>query len=194
MGNRYNNRMHHQSVHQTTTFLPMLCSSTTPIKDVHRRRPNSSSFSSSSSGSHPSSPKVTCMGQVNRSNRVTGYPPPTKTTTASPIKYHKLIRLFSGKNITTATTTTGRSGVKTVGRSRSERKVGCRDRENIYATVNVAELDPPLPVVKRLQQPAAAAADGNLWKRRSGGSELKTLQLQQIYLPNKLCVQPITTV
>ncbi|KAH7856744.1 hypothetical protein Vadar_005066 [Vaccinium darrowii] len=62
-----------------------------------------------------------------------------------------------------------------VGGSRSKRKVGCRDREYIYATVNVADPNPPLlPVVKRLQR--LAAADVNLWKRRSGGWELKTLQ------------------
>lgn len=190
MGNRYNNHMHRQHLHQRTTFLPMLCSRTS-IKDVHRRRPPNPS----SSSSHPSSPKVTCMGQVNRSNRVTGYPTTTATAAAAatPIKYHKLIRLFSGKT-PTATTTTGRSAEKMiVGRSLSERQMGYRDLSESYAAVNVAELDPPLPVVKRRQQPAAA--DGNLWKRRSGGCELESLQLQHIQLPNKRCVlQPITTV
>ncbi|KAG5544582.1 hypothetical protein RHGRI_017120 [Rhododendron griersonianum] len=167
----------------------MLCSRTS-IKDVHRRRPPNPS---SSSSSHPSSPKVTCMGQVNRSNRVTGYPTTATAAAATPIKYHKLIRLFSGKT-PTATTTTGRSAEKmVVGRSLSERQMGYIDVSESYAAVNVAELDPPLPVVKRRQQPAAA--DGNLWKRRSGGCELEGLQLQHIQLPNKRCVlQPITSV
>lgn len=44
--------------------------------------------------------------------------------------------------------------------------------------VSLLELDPPLPVVKQQQQQGNNGENMSLWKRRSGGAPLKSLQLQ----------------
>ena len=49
------------------------------------------------------------------------------------------------------------------------------------ACISIVDMDPPLPVIKE-QKPQGEDAD-SLWKRRSGGVALKTLQLQQIHHP-----------
>ncbi|THF98664.1 uncharacterized protein LOC114313938 [Camellia sinensis] len=187
MGNGYNQQQQ-QHLHERSTYLPMLCSRSrfTSIKDVHLPKcqhhyHHHLHLSSSSKSNDPSSPRVSCMGQVNRNNsRVIGLPTSYRfTTTTTNIKYHKLKRLFSGRNLTTTTTTTAAA---TRGRGHIK---SSDDNDYGPAPVNIAALDPPLPVVKRVQQQAVDGGDGvNLWKRRSGGAALKNLQLQQIHIPN----------
>ncbi|XP_052202544.1 uncharacterized protein LOC127808175 [Diospyros lotus] len=204
-GNGYN----HQSFHQrNSSFLPILCSRPS-IKDVQLprwRHHRSASFSDD-----PSSPRVSCIGQVKRTNRVIAFPTPCRFTAAKPapatnLKYHKLRRLFSGKGLAAPPSINHSSGKNAT--ANSARRVKLNDSHNNYNTsdggdrvdyaaaaaaeVNIAELDPPLPVVKR-------AADGrreevNLWKRRSGGVALK-VQLQPVHHTsnNPHClVQPTT--
>ncbi|KAL7246384.1 hypothetical protein ACSBR2_001482 [Camellia fascicularis] len=197
MGNGYNQQQQQQQhLHERSTYLPMLCSRSrfTSIKDVHLPKcqhhyHHHHHLSSSSKSNDPSSPRVSCMGQVNRNNsRVIGLPTSyrfttttttTKTTTTN-IKYHKLKRLFSGRNLTTTTTPTTAAATRGRGHIKSS-----DDNDYGPAPVNIAALDPPLPVVKRVQQQAVDGGDGvNLWKRRSGGAALKNLQLQQIHIPN----------
>ncbi|KAK4352686.1 hypothetical protein RND71_028204 [Anisodus tanguticus] len=182
---------HHIRNGSSSFFLPMLCKLS--IKDV---KLNNSKDPSSSNSNHtePTSPKVSCMGQVKRNNRVIGFPTPyrpnSSTAITGPIlnpkvKYTKLKKLFSGKNFT------DREVLKrsvTVVNSRKSSQVN--DRESSKIEVNVSELDPPLPVVKKVKSPPV---DGGLWKRRSGGAALKNLQIQQIHLStdNNL-LQPTT--
>lgn len=210
MGNGYNysHHLHQQSFYNKNSFLPLLCR--VSIKDIKLReyKDRSSSFSDD-----PSSPKVSCMGKVKKTNRLIGLSTPyrltaataaTTTTTAKTntnhqghIKYTKLRRLFSGKNLTTSvpatTTTTTKASNNTVyggGNARSCREIilrksGSRRSSKINNDdgrtdhVNIGELDPPLPVIKKVQQPCEV----NLWKRRSGGPALKSLQIEQIHEP-----------
>ncbi|XAR62627.1 hypothetical protein NMG60_11017461 [Bertholletia excelsa] len=197
MGNGYNHHHHlHQNLqYRSTGFLPMLCSRPS-IKDVH--------IPKSSSAVDPSSPRVGCMGEVKRTNRVIGFPPPyrfatTKTTATATathvnVKYHKLKRLFSARNLPAVPPTT----VATTTISSSRRSSEMINVRSVPAAVKIEEMDPPLPVVKRVQP----AAEVSLWKRRSGGPSIQSLQLQHIHqLPhnsnNSLSInnlQPISTV
>ncbi|KAL1223747.1 hypothetical protein V5N11_029794 [Cardamine amara subsp. amara] len=169
---------------QRPTFLPMLCSRpsiknvTVPVKSHQEDHQTD-----------PLSPKISCIGQVKRSNKIGGFPSSTATSIIPAAHHHhfKLKRLFSGKNLTFSapTTTTTRTSR---GRIRKE------DFDNKKIDViNVAELDPPLPVVKKKYDGAAGdkAAD-NLWKRRSGGGgcQLRSLQIQ----PNGAHQLKVTTV
>ncbi|XP_059630320.1 uncharacterized protein LOC132273375 [Cornus florida] len=164
MGNGYNHHLHHQKLQHRGTFLPMLCSRTW-IKDVHL--PKLWQRRSGSSG-EPTSPRVSCMGQIKRNNKVTAY---TKTN----LKYHnsnKPKNLLPAK--THITTTSGGGG--------SARRSNFSDHYHNYVPVNIVDMDPPLPVIKRVQQPAEGGRDEtSLWKRRSGGMALKGLQ---IHTPN----------
>ncbi|XP_010312805.1 uncharacterized protein [Solanum lycopersicum] len=182
MKNGYSQHHHQQLYHHirhgsTAFFLPMLCKLS--IKDVKLQNSKPPSSANSSTHTEPTSPKVSCIGQVKRNNRVTGFPTPYKSTSStaitrpvnSKVKYMKLRKLFSGKNFTPG-----------------DRK---SDRSKVIVEVNVNELDPPLPVVKKVNP--VPATDGGLWKRRSGGSALKSLQIQQIQLPNhNTLLQPTT--
>ncbi|XP_060192376.1 uncharacterized protein LOC132621913 isoform X2 [Lycium barbarum] len=175
MGNGYN--QHHQQQQQqqlyhhirngnNSFFLPMLCKLS--IKDVKLQNTKnpSSSNNISSDNNEPCSPKVSCMGQVKRNNRVTGFPTPITGPVNPKVKYPKIKKLFSGKN---------RSSVTVVKES---------------SKINISELDPPLPVVKKVK---TVNEDGGLWKRRSGGATLKSLQIQQVHLStDKNLLQPTT--
>ncbi|MCD7472677.1 hypothetical protein HAX54_013978 [Datura stramonium] len=209
MGNGYNQHHHQQQLYHhirngsSSFFLPMLCRLS--IKDVKLQSCKDPSSSSTISGdkynqNEPSSPKVSCMGQVKRNNRVIGFPTPYRPTSSTAItgpvnpklRYTKLKKLFSGKNFTPRNTGDRqvlKRSVTVVGSLKST-KLNDRDGSKINREVNVSELDPPLPVVKKVKTPPA---DGGLWKRRSGGAALKSLQIQQIHLPtdNNL-LQPTT--
>lgn len=62
--------------------------------------------------------------------------------------------------------------------------------------IDVGELDPPLPVLKKAAPPPGVGGDeANLWKRRFNGAALKTLQIESINLPNsisKISLPPTT--
>lgn len=207
MGNGYNHHHHHQQQQlyhhirngSTSLFLPMLCRLSIKDVNLHNSKDPCSSTTNLSRDNHnePSSPKVSCMGQVKRNNRVIGFPTPYKPTSSTPVnpklvKYTKLKKLFSAKNFTPRNSA-GREILKrsvTVVGSRKFSKLNDRDNGSKIVEVNLSELDPPLPVVKKVKPPPA---DGGLWKRRSGGAALKNLQIQQIHLAtdNNL-LQPTT--
>ncbi|KAM1119725.1 uncharacterized protein LOC126631198 [Malus sylvestris] len=197
----------HMHNHQRSIFLPMLCSRPS-IKDV--RLPKSASVKEDAL-----SPRISCMGQVKRSNKVTGFPTPLAThrllTISSnpnskdnisspnnhhhnPLKYSKLKKRFSGKNLNNpnaaaaATTTTTTRNTTTRCRSQvivNGKNGGSGTRiKNNGANINLLDLDPPLPVIKRVPKKPAEEQEEevkSLWKRRSGGVELKRLQLKQIH-------------
>ncbi|XP_021748040.1 probable serine/threonine-protein kinase dyrk1 [Chenopodium quinoa] len=135
MRNKYNQHQQlqqeyeQQHHHQRSKFLPMLCSSSTKqvIKLSHRRNASTSSSSSSTVSDEPLSPRVGCMGQVKRNNKVVGFPNMSfvsgfsTSNTSSPnnnmksdqmssnysssnsiVKYHNLIRFFSTKSLTSS--------------------------------------------------------------------------------------------
>ncbi|CAK9168143.1 unnamed protein product [Ilex paraguariensis] len=200
MGNGYHqSHLHHQNFHNRSTFLPTLCR--VSIKDIKLSRAHSSS------SDDPSSPRVSCMGQVKRNNKVNGFPTPYKfhsptstTTKAHPhnhhMKYTKLKRLLSGKNLTATTTTAPAAAIATSSGCNSRRgMIICdtrRPRFNYHnnVPVNIVELDPPLPVVRRVEPPATGRDEGNLWKRRSGKMALKGLQIEQINVPDNQYLPP----
>ncbi|KAK9271390.1 hypothetical protein L1049_026980 [Liquidambar formosana] len=192
MRSEFSRQFRHQKLHERSSFLPMLCSKPS-IKDVSlpQWKDRSASFSDD-----PLSPRVGCMGQVKRNNRVVGYPStttlhrfpttPTKSQDRS-IKYFKLKKLFSGKNLLTPPSTAAtNSSCSSRGRQKSD-----YDSSENSVSISVVDLDPPLPVPKRpVQQRNDGDSDGiNLWKRRSGGLALKSLQVQQIHLSNQF-LQP----
>ncbi|KAM3360877.1 hypothetical protein P3S68_015731 [Capsicum galapagoense] len=197
MGNGYNNHHEQQLYHHirngsTTFFLPMLCRLS--IKDVKlhnsKHPPPSSSTHSRDNRNEPCSPKVSCMGQVKRNNRVNGFPTTAITGPVNPkVKYTKLKKLFSAKNFTPRNSNDGQVLKRSVTVVDSRKSTKLNDKL-VHVEVNISELDPPLPVVKKVN---LAPVDGGLWKRRSAGAALKSLQIQQIHLPdhNNL-VQPTT--
>ncbi|KAM7256473.1 hypothetical protein ACFE04_012214 [Oxalis oulophora] len=168
---------------KTTTFLPMLCSRPS-IKDVTVPK----SLSSSSFSDDPLSPKIGCMGQVKRvhNNKIIGFSPSSSSsssshhqnlTTITTSVHHnsKQKRLFSN------TTSSSSSSRSRQGRIRGRQRSG---RENEASVpVNIADMDPPLPVVKKVNRPSVDGEDNNnnLYKRRSGGITLTSLQLQHVH-------------
>ena len=143
----------------------------------------------------PLSPKIGCMGQVKRNNKIVGFPATNKlaitTRNNNNVKHSRLKRIFSGKNLNGTTTSIARS---TTGLRRSEVVVNgasgpkIDDSKENSVSVSIENMDPPLPVVKR---PTKDGETNSLWKRRSGGLALKNLQLQEIQL-NRSCLAPTT--
>ncbi|OMO84877.1 hypothetical protein COLO4_21819 [Corchorus olitorius] len=193
------------------TFLPMLCSKPS-IKDVTlpKWKDRSASFSDD-----PLSPKISCMGQVKRNNRIVGFPSAASHKLAlttknnngcsnhTSIKYSKLKKLFSGKNLigspaaatatapstTTANTTISyrrKEAVLVNGKTNRASKNSDNGKENNSTSnsINIETMDPPLPVIKRVPKQGSEKGDhgDTLWQRRSRGVSLKSLQLQQIQL------------
>ncbi|XP_020213682.1 uncharacterized protein LOC109797924 [Cajanus cajan] len=192
-----NENQHHQLYYQKSTFLPMLCSRPS-IKEVTLPRLRDQS---SSSGNDPLSPRISCMGQVKRNNKIATshrltFTTKTNTnTTSSPLvkyKYSKLKKLFSGKNfiITTPNTTTSTTTISTCGSRKPVAKHQRNENSNNVVCISIEEMDPPLPVVKKLED---AKEVDSLWKRRSGTARpaLKNLQLHQIHHP-RISLQPPT--
>ncbi|CAJ1971821.1 unnamed protein product [Sphenostylis stenocarpa] len=165
----------------------MLCSRPS-IKDVSlpQWRDQPGSFSSD-----PLSPRIGCMGQVKRHNKIVGLLT-TKSNTSSSIispsvKYSKLKKLFSGKNLGTSTTTIATAPTASSCGSRPRVTVNsanvlrnhkhrCRRSENVVP-ISIENMDPPLPVIKRVKKPEEERQVDSLWKRRSGGAALKSLQI-----------------
>lgn len=216
MGNAYRDHHHHHLHHRNnlqlqlkSSFLPMLCSKPS-IKDVKLPKWNDEDRSASFSDD-PMSPKVGCMGQVKRSNRVVGFPTPNKliaiaakaNVNNSLNKYAKLKRLFSSKSLLISVAAVGscrgRRQKESYGCAGSKKK--CEKIENsVSSSVSILDMDPPLPVIKKVSKPATegggrddsgGGGDSSLWKRRSGGVALKGLELQQIHHPRHH-MQPVT--
>ncbi|KAL3641787.1 hypothetical protein CASFOL_012602 [Castilleja foliolosa] len=181
MGSGYD----HRQLHPKNIFLPMFCRLS--IKDIitlnhHRKNPISAATD------EPSSPKVSCMGQVKRNNRVVGFPPAAGATHHR--RYSKLKRLFSGKTLLPPATASG--GGKTQSKSfrfsgevcvkkQSKLKLKNECEQDCVKVVNIGEIDPPLPVVKRAATPGGCCDEVNLWRRRfNGAAALKGLQIEQV--------------
>ncbi|XP_050213506.1 uncharacterized protein LOC126664922 [Mercurialis annua] len=189
MGNGYNHHQNLQFQHSKATFLPMLCSRPS-IKDVIRPRIKDRTVDFSS---EPLSPKIGCMGQVKRHNKVVGFPSNNNKIIFNSIsninvpvvKYSKLKRFFSVKNINPNCTTTSSTsrGVMVLNNGETRRPKFGVSEENIGSDcmIRIEEMDPPLPVViKKCRE--EEEVDNTIWKRRSRGLELKNLQLQRIQL------------
>ncbi|KAL1561306.1 hypothetical protein AAHA92_04024 [Salvia divinorum] len=161
---RRRHQQQQQLLHHKTIFLPLFCRLS--LKDIslprlHRRDPSSSD--------HPSSPKVSCMGQLKRNNRIV-----TAATPPHSRAYSKLRKLFSGKTL--LPTTTAAACIAAAGRS--EICASRKESEVRSKAVDVGELDPPLPVVKKAA--AGEEANVNLWKRRlNRAAPLETLQIRK---------------
>ncbi|KZV50924.1 hypothetical protein F511_10495 [Dorcoceras hygrometricum] len=184
------------------------------IKDVRFRHTGDRS-------DDPSSPKVSCIGQVRRKNRGIGF----NTTAAAnssaaasrtdniqhPHNYTKLITKFSGRTlvppITTNNSGSRRSGSRSCRTTREMISVsdlrmthlkrydrdGFADPECVQAVIDVAEMDPPLPVMKRVTPPGGGGVgEVNIWKRRFNGVALKSLQIDQIHLSKSRFLPPTT--
>ncbi|XP_044512063.1 uncharacterized protein LOC123230033 [Mangifera indica] len=188
MGNGYNHHFHHRNLHiHKSTFLPMLCSRPS-IKDAVL--PKWEDRSTSVSGD-PLSPKISCMGQVKRTNKIVGFPTShkltisTKTNNNNNVKYFKLKKLFSGNNLTANTniTTTTCCRRKEMSLNGVSNKPKVEDVKESDVCINIIEMDPPLPVIKKVAKPDDKGDENSLWKRRSGGGALKSLQLQHLQIP-----------
>ncbi|CAK7347059.1 unnamed protein product [Dovyalis caffra] len=189
MGNRYNHNLHNQNLHlqHKSTFLPMLCSRPT-IKDV--TLPKWEDRSMSISSTDPLSPKIGCMGQVKRNNKIVGFPTSNKLTITTKnntnVKYSKLKRIFSGKNLACTTTSIATSTAHRIRRdvmmNGTSGPKNIDDSKENSVSVSIENMDPPLPVIKKVQQPTDGGEVNSLWKRRSGGLALKNLQMQEIQL------------
>ncbi|XP_044474985.1 uncharacterized protein At1g76070-like [Mangifera indica] len=173
MGNGYNHHFHHQNLHiHHRTILPMLCS-TPSIKDVAVpiRKSRSTAVSND-----PLSPRIGCMGQVKRTNKIVGFPSSQKLklsakTNNNNVKYFKLKKLFSGKNLTANTNIT------------TTTKTKIEDVKEGNISFKIVEMDPPLPVIKKAARPDDKVDENSLWKRRAVGGTLKSLQLQHLQIP-----------
>lgn len=155
----------------------MLCSKPS-IKDavsLPQRRDSPVSFSND-----PLSPRISCIGQVKRENKVASFPTSqshrlsftTKSNITSPIvKYSKLKKFFSSKNLSTPTIA-----------NTAPSSCGSKPPVKVNSVpINIENMDPPLPVIKRVRKLEEESQVDSLWKRRSGGATLKGLQLQQIH-------------
>lgn len=163
------------------------------IKDVSVPRWGNQTASFSND---PLSPRIGCMGQVKRNTKVVGLPSTSQsrgiisltgkgnvssmTPFSSLVKYSKLRKIFYAKNISTNTVRSCGGGRQDLERNNE------MDREENSVSVNIDEMDPPLPVVKRAQKSEADREGESLWKRRSGGVALKTLQVQHVHHPRHL--------
>ncbi|KAK4391158.1 hypothetical protein Sango_2179100 [Sesamum angolense] len=215
MGNGYDHRysIHQQQFHQKSKFLPIFCRLS--IKDVKLNH----HYKDPTTVDEPSSPTVSCVGQVKRNNRVIGFPATSTTTSAAANHHHKhtkLKNLFSGKTLLPNTTTINASTTVTAAGRRSSGSRSCRTSRDMFVNssrrsrlktycdhsgdqdcvkvVDISEMDPPLPVVKRVAPPGAGRDEVNIWKRRFNGVELKSLKIEQIHLPNSKFEAPLTTV
>ncbi|CAJ2644284.1 unnamed protein product [Trifolium pratense] len=211
MGNQnFENQHQFYNNQHKNTFLPMLCSRPS-IKEVNlpRCRINTPSCND------PLSPRIGCMGQVKRNNKIAGFPSSQykvlsfnnkSSSIISPVvKYSKLKKLFSGKNLinTPSITTTSTTKQKVVVGGNISNIVNvpktiqrCVRNENVGVCIKIDEMDPPLPVIKRVNKlEEGNKSDNSLWKRRSGSRvpPLKSLQVEEIQVQNSMiCIQPTT--
>ncbi|PIN19017.1 hypothetical protein CDL12_08302 [Handroanthus impetiginosus] len=221
MGYEFN---HHPKIQEqkTNIFLPMFCRLS--IKDINLNN----HYKNPTSRDEPSSPTVSCIGQVKRNNRVSGFPAtagaaanhhrhnglrkpfPSKTflptTAGAGANHYKHTNprkvVLPGKtllqNITGAGDCPavrgggGRSGInrrykasKQVFEIDNSRRLRTKNDQDCGKVVDIGEMDPPLPVVKRVAPPGTGRDEVNIWKRRLNGGGLKSLQIEQIHPPSR---------
>lgn len=158
------------------TFLPFLCKLST--KDAVKI----SEPAPSSKKNDPSSPKVGCMGQIKRHNNQINS---TNNPTSGKLKYTQLKKMFSGRNLLIPTTTNTSTYCKGNNNKKVDTGVRSRPRFHNYGhgncavvvPLNLAELDPPLPVVKSVCDHDKGGEKGSLWKRRGGVVPIQPIQL-----------------
>ncbi|OIW04476.1 hypothetical protein TanjilG_01649 [Lupinus angustifolius] len=122
-------------------------------------------------------------GQVKRPNKIAGFSFSHILNLIPVLKYSKLKRLVSGKSLNTNNTATASScgnRPRVIVKSDVIRNHRCRN-EN-YVPISIENMDPPLPVIKRMQKSEEASKVDSLWKRRSGGAEFKILQYRRHHL------------
>ncbi|XP_065846960.1 uncharacterized protein [Euphorbia lathyris] len=193
MGNGYNHH-HHQNINlqQKPTFLPMLCSKPS-IKEVSI--PRLQNRRSMSFSGDPLSPKISCMGQVKRHNNKINSISTTTPLPLPPLKYSKLKRIFSTKTPKSAMNSSSCREKGTTFNGRRRRVIGNSVHSaNSVDSIKIEEMDPPLPVIKKVAD--GSRENDSLWKRRRSGGNgngLKNLQLQQIQIQiNKHNLTPTT--
>ncbi|KAK4802210.1 hypothetical protein SAY86_000413 [Trapa natans] len=100
-------------------------------------------------------------------------------------KYSKMIKLLSGKSLTgivnsSSLSSTIATTVRTMRRSVSRNcSYGTGMVNNLRGAVNIAEMDPPLPVVKKVRKPEEDEGE-SLWQRRfRGAAQLRSLEIQR---------------
>ncbi|GER40356.1 hypothetical protein STAS_17018 [Striga asiatica] len=190
MGNGYDQHSLHRRSRpdQKSIFLPMFCRlSLTDIINPHCRK------NPISGDGEPSSPKVSCMGQVHRNNRVIGFPAAAPVAGAAHHhqhhRYSRLRKLFSGKTLLPPPTSSiPAAGGARFGGCRGSRcpkglrRLKVKNDGDCGETVDVCELDPPLPVVRRAApEGGCGGGEASLWRRRfTGAAALKALQIEQI--------------
>ncbi|XP_076910970.1 uncharacterized protein LOC143568792 [Bidens hawaiensis] len=159
--------------HKTTFFIPMLCrfslNDTVQPPKLNNNNPPTTD---------PSSPKLTCIGQIKK-KPVRGLDTKIAKPGIHSNRYTKLQKLFSGKNLVSPAIDTC-----PVNKSVATRSKSCNGRSRVpinkkkcYVSSDDLDLDldPPLPVVKCRQE-----SNVNLWKRR--GIEVKSLEIQPVKL------------
>ncbi|THU49227.1 hypothetical protein C4D60_Mb06t07330 [Musa balbisiana] len=180
MGNH--GRRHH---HHISSFNPSWCFRPSPTKDTPKRAtpndriPTTASFPSlpkqkrlfrlGSMSVALSSPRIGCMGQIKRdrsSSRDSTSSSSSSSTSGSSSRGR-------GKLLKITMTLLRRSWSDPT----SSMVGGAEDDGGVVgAGVTVADMDPPLPVVRRVA--ARDELSVSLWERRSGGGERRQLQLQ----------------
>ncbi|PWA48900.1 hypothetical protein CTI12_AA486700 [Artemisia annua] len=196
MGNRsYSQQVHHHpnTINTTKTsknfFLPTFCGLSIKDDIVKPTKLTDLSSSSVSSSPDPSSPKISCIGQIKKRSNTTSntnkYQCTNTSKSTTNIIYTKLLKLFSSKSLICApvdNATISNDGGRSISsrNKRFNRSVTIPISSNKKHTISIEELDPPLPVVKLKSQDQEMNV--NLGKRR--GIELKTLQIQPIQLSN----------
>lgn len=111
----------------------------------------------------PKSPKVGCMGQIKKVDKM--------GASGGSHKFFKLNKLFSGKGFGLDTSKT--AGQRRMLKNGSEKVTG-----TVLPIDRLLELDPPLPV-KKVREVGNGAV--SLWKRR--GVQLEGLQLHNLPAP-----------
>ncbi|WOG97317.1 hypothetical protein DCAR_0416657 [Daucus carota subsp. sativus] len=162
------------------TFLPILCR--VSVKDTIAHRPRTLCPKKDD----PSSPRVSCMGQVKHHHL-------TPSSTASTVKPHH--KIVPGRSRNSSAKCNQPILIDQRRRRQLCTKFGDHDknvRDNnscaaVVPVLNLAELDPPLPVIKRVPQACDSEAV-SLWKRRSRGDGLANIQI-----PTFQCAYSIRT-
>ncbi|KAK1361636.1 hypothetical protein POM88_046110 [Heracleum sosnowskyi] len=176
--NLYNQRNGNPAASSSSTnktFLPILCRIS--VKDTIAQHPRTICPKKDD----PSSPRVSCMGQVKHHHHHHHLTPLSSTT--STIKHHH--RIVSEKP--RKSTKCNQPILIDQRRRQLCTKFVTHNKNNVHdnnssgavvPVLNMAELDPPLPVIKRLPQPCHGDSEPvSLWKRRSRGDGLANIQI-----------------
>ncbi|GAB2291206.1 hypothetical protein Dimus_025465 [Dionaea muscipula] len=205
----------HSTLHNKRSFfLPIMLCSRPSIKDVRHSHRRSASLTDDPAsprvgcaGQVTRTNKVLCFpaaATTTQKFNLAGATPSRKSEGGGgdSVKYQKLKRFFSGKSLTVTDRATTIITAATTKSDREDRSGECRggrgvvleegsnrkeNRRDLDLIFNVADLDPPLPVIKKDRQSrdcgGICGERGSLWKRRSGGVVLQSLQVKSIQCP-----------